>query len=49
VLFLNLAELQNPRAQKSEHTEGSLCRCGTYSRIVEAVQKAAANLRGGKA
>ena len=29
------------------HMNGNLCRCGTYQRIVEAVQKAAAMQKGG--
>jgi aerobic-type carbon monoxide dehydrogenase small subunit (CoxS/CutS family) len=32
-----------------EHMEGHLCRCGTYSRIVDAIQTAAVELRGGRA
>ncbi|HEV2948107.1 MAG TPA: (2Fe-2S)-binding protein [Gemmataceae bacterium] len=27
--------------------EGNICRCGTYSRIISAVQKAAATMKGG--
>jgi aerobic-type carbon monoxide dehydrogenase small subunit (CoxS/CutS family) len=40
----------NPsRAQIVESMDGNLCRCGTYSRIIEAVQTAAAEMKGGKA
>jgi len=41
--------LKNPkpsRTQIMEQMEGHLCRCGTYSRIVDAIQAAAANLNG---
>ena len=44
--------LKNPkpsRAQVVEYMEPSLCRCGTYSRVVDAVQSAAGELKGGKA
>jgi aerobic-type carbon monoxide dehydrogenase small subunit (CoxS/CutS family) len=37
------------RAEILEHMETNLCRCGTHLRIVEAVQTAAAALKGGKA
>jgi len=37
------------RAQIIEGMEGNLCRCGSYSRIVDAIQTAAAEIRGGKA
>jgi len=43
--------LKNPkpgRAQIIEHMEQNLCRCGTHTRVVEAIQTAAAELRGGK-
>ena len=43
--------LKNPkpgRAQIVEHMEQNLCRCGTHTRIVEAIQTAAAELKGGK-
>ena len=36
------------RAQIVEHMDRNLCRCSTYSRIVEAVQAAGTELRGGK-
>jgi aerobic-type carbon monoxide dehydrogenase small subunit (CoxS/CutS family) len=36
------------RAQIVEQMNLHLCRCGTYTRIVEAMQTAAAELRGGK-
>jgi aerobic-type carbon monoxide dehydrogenase small subunit (CoxS/CutS family) len=29
--------------------EGNLCRCGTYARIIDAIQEASAEMRGGKA
>jgi aerobic-type carbon monoxide dehydrogenase small subunit (CoxS/CutS family) len=44
--------LKNSKPSRTEIIEGmeqNLCRCGTYSRIVEAVQTAAAELKGGKA
>ncbi len=44
--------LKNPRptrAQIIEGMDGNLCRCGSYSRIVDAIQTAAAQLKGGKA
>jgi aerobic-type carbon monoxide dehydrogenase small subunit (CoxS/CutS family) len=44
--------LKNPkpsRAQIIEHMERNLCRCGTHSRIVDAIHAAAADLKGGKA
>jgi len=37
------------RAEILQHMETNLCRCGTHLRIVEAVQTAAAALKGGKA
>src|SRR5438552_17894753 len=37
-----LAANKNPtRAQIVEHTDGNLCRCGTYLRIISAIQLAA--------
>jgi aerobic-type carbon monoxide dehydrogenase small subunit (CoxS/CutS family) len=36
------------RAQILEHMEGHLCRCGTYSRIVEAIHAASVQITGGK-
>lgn len=43
--------LKNARPSRSEIIESMdqhLCRCGAYSRIVEAIQTAASELRGGK-
>ena len=37
------------RAQIIEGMDGNLCRCGSYSRIVAAIQAAAAEMRGDKA
>ena len=36
------------RAQIMEAMDGNLCRCGTYSRIIEAIQSTAAEMTGGK-
>ena len=37
-----LAENKNPtREEIVEHMDGNLCRCGTYSKIVSAIQRAA--------
>src|SRR5436190_8841 len=37
-----LASNKNPtRAQIVEHMDGNLCRCGTYLRIISAIQRAA--------
>jgi isoquinoline 1-oxidoreductase alpha subunit len=37
-----LAKTKNPtRAQIVEHMNGNICRCGTYPRIVRAIQRAA--------
>jgi aerobic-type carbon monoxide dehydrogenase small subunit (CoxS/CutS family) len=30
-----------------EHVNGNVCRCGTYPRIVRAIRRAAAALKGG--
>jgi aerobic-type carbon monoxide dehydrogenase small subunit (CoxS/CutS family) len=46
---LLLKNAKPSRAQIIEHMEPSLCRCGTYLRVVDAVQTAAAELKGGKA
>jgi aerobic-type carbon monoxide dehydrogenase small subunit (CoxS/CutS family) len=43
--------LKNNRPSPAEiidNMDQHLCRCGTYSRVVEAIQTAAADLRGGK-
>ncbi len=37
------------RQQIIEGMEGNLCRCGSYSRIVDAIQAAAAEMSGGRA
>jgi aerobic-type carbon monoxide dehydrogenase small subunit (CoxS/CutS family) len=37
------------RAQIIEGMSGNLCRCGTYTRIIDAIQTAATEMRGGKA
>jgi aerobic-type carbon monoxide dehydrogenase small subunit (CoxS/CutS family) len=43
-----LAKNPNPSsADIVRSMEGNMCRCGTYSRIVSAVQKAAATMKGG--
>jgi isoquinoline 1-oxidoreductase alpha subunit len=37
-----LAKNKNPsRAQIVAHMNGNICRCGTYQRIVSAIQRAA--------
>jgi carbon-monoxide dehydrogenase small subunit len=44
--------LKNPKPGRKEiieGMEGNLCRCGTYSRIIDAIQEASAEMRGGKA
>jgi aerobic-type carbon monoxide dehydrogenase small subunit (CoxS/CutS family) len=41
---------QNPRPTEAEiraHMNGHLCRCGTYPRIMAAIQLASANMAGG--
>jgi aerobic-type carbon monoxide dehydrogenase small subunit (CoxS/CutS family) len=41
-----LAEIPSPTAEQvKERLEGHICRCGTYPRIVEAVQTAAKTMR----
>src|ERR1700745_1354798 len=43
-----LAKNTNPTSTDIVHAmEGNICRCGTYSRIVLAVQKTAAAMKGG--
>ena len=37
------------RAQVIEGMSGNLCRCGTYPRIIDAIQEAATEMRGGQA
>lgn len=42
--------LQNPEPTKQEiieFMEGNLCRCGSYGRIIEAIQTAASDMKGG--
>jgi aerobic-type carbon monoxide dehydrogenase small subunit (CoxS/CutS family) len=44
--------LKNPNPSKAEivvEMENNLCRCGSYARVVQAIQSAAAEMRGGKA
>jgi len=38
---------QPSRSQIIEHMDGNLCRCGAHQRIVEAIQTAAKEMRGG--
>lgn len=43
--------LKNPGPTKQEIVdgmEGNLCRCGTYGRIIESIQTAAQEMRGGR-
>lgn len=42
--------LKNPEPSRSEIIEGmedNLCRCGTYGRVVEAIQQASKEMKGG--
>jgi aerobic-type carbon monoxide dehydrogenase small subunit (CoxS/CutS family) len=42
--------IKNPeptRQEIIEHMEGNLCRCGSYGRIIEAIQTAASEMKGG--
>ncbi len=42
--------LKNPKATRQaivEHMDGHLCRCGAHVRIVQAVETAAASMKGG--
>jgi aerobic-type carbon monoxide dehydrogenase small subunit (CoxS/CutS family) len=44
--------LENSKPTKAEiieGMEGNLCRCGSYNRIIEAIQAAAVEMKGGKA
>jgi aerobic-type carbon monoxide dehydrogenase small subunit (CoxS/CutS family) len=44
-----LRKNQDPTLDEIKHgLEGNLCRCGTYSRIFEAVQKAAKEMKAGR-
>jgi len=45
---LLLKNKQPSSAQIVEHMEGQLCRCSTYPRVIEAIQTASAEMRGGK-
>jgi aerobic-type carbon monoxide dehydrogenase small subunit (CoxS/CutS family) len=45
---LLLKNAKPSRAEIIESMDQHLCRCGTYSRIIDAIQTAAAELRGGK-
>lgn len=40
---------QPTRAEIIQEMEGNLCRCGSYARIIEAIQSAAAEMTGGNA
>jgi aerobic-type carbon monoxide dehydrogenase small subunit (CoxS/CutS family) len=46
---LLLKNARPSRAQIVQHMEQHLCRCSTYSRIPDAIEEAAAELKGGKA
>lgn len=51
-MILNAYSLlnQNPRPSREEiikGMEGNLCRCGAYTRIIDAIQTAAAEMKGG--
>jgi aerobic-type carbon monoxide dehydrogenase small subunit (CoxS/CutS family) len=42
--------IRNPEPTRQEiidHMEGNLCRCGAYGRIIEAIQMAGAEMKGG--
>jgi aerobic-type carbon monoxide dehydrogenase small subunit (CoxS/CutS family) len=42
--------LKNPEPTTKEiieHMEGNLCRCGSYGRIIKAIQTAAVEMKGG--
>jgi aerobic-type carbon monoxide dehydrogenase small subunit (CoxS/CutS family) len=42
--------LKNPEPTRQEiiqHMEGNLCRCGSYGRIIKAIQTAASEMKGG--
>ena len=45
---LLLKNARPTRAQIMEAMDGNLCRCGTYSRIIEAIQASAQEMKGGK-
>jgi aerobic-type carbon monoxide dehydrogenase small subunit (CoxS/CutS family) len=46
---LLLKNARPTRTQLIEGMSGNLCRCGTYPRILDAIQAAATEMRGGKA
>ena len=46
---LLLKNARPTRVQIVEHLEGHLCRCSAYTRIIDAIQAAAVELKGGKA
>jgi aerobic-type carbon monoxide dehydrogenase small subunit (CoxS/CutS family) len=51
-MILNAYSLlnQNPKPSREEiikEMEGNLCRCGAYTRIIDAIQTAAAEMKGG--
>ncbi|GAC1703042.1 MAG: (2Fe-2S)-binding protein [Candidatus Acidiferrum sp.] len=53
-MIMSAASLLNSKPHPSEseivqHMQGNICRCGTYSRIVAAIQKAAQKLQGARA
>lgn len=44
-----LLRMPNPtRAQIIEGMENNLCRCGTYARVIDAIQDAASQMEGGR-
>jgi aerobic-type carbon monoxide dehydrogenase small subunit (CoxS/CutS family) len=53
-MIMSAASLLLTKANPSEaeiiqHMQGNICRCGTYPRIISAIQKAAGKLHGGHA
>jgi aerobic-type carbon monoxide dehydrogenase small subunit (CoxS/CutS family) len=53
-MIMSAASLLLTKANPSEaeiiqHMQGNICRCGTYPRIISAIQKAARKLQGGHA
>jgi aerobic-type carbon monoxide dehydrogenase small subunit (CoxS/CutS family) len=46
---LLLKNVKPTKTQILDSMNGNLCRCGSYSRIIEAIQTAAAEMKGGKA
>ncbi len=50
ILSAHALLLKTPRPTRADivkHLEGNLCRCGTHVRIIQAVETAAASLKGG--